>query len=396
MLTMPAQALEQSRVDLIDMIRQGVPAPACVPGGSPWLLAGKRYLMPAPAGTGKSLVALTTAVAVVQHGGRVLVLDVENGAAEYAGRLQDILRARDHDGTLAEACQERLHYHAFPDLNLSWTREAWAAATARADLVIFDSSRFCLSQVGLAEDKADDYSQFVSSFIMPLATGGACTLMLDNTGHGEHDRARGTSSKSDLNEVVYALKVGTPFDRERAGHLRLVQTRSRFAGLPRELHVHLGADTYTAPVPVAGEDSAHEAAFRPTGYMERASTTIEAQPGLSKRSIRTAVGGKSEWIDLALELLVSEGYAEMRREGQAIAGRAVDDRDAGRVVAFGVDHRVDGVGRPIDGETGRIAADGDRRRRLPASGGIGRVARGRVEHVHGVAGRVRIRVVGDV
>lgn len=317
MLTLPEQALERSRVDLVGLIRDGVPQPACVPGGDPWLLVGKRYLIPAPAGTGKSLAALAIAVAVVEHGGHAIILDVENGSHEYARRLEDVLRARDPDGTLAQGCQERLRYHAYPDLDLRWTPDAWVAAVAGADLIIFDSSRFMLSKVGLAEDRADDYSEFISKLILPLTTAGTCTMVLDNTGLVDRDRARGTSSKADLNEVVYALKVGAPFDRERAGHLRLVQTRSRFAGLPRELHLHLGGDTYTAPVAVAEEDRTHERPFRPTALMERASTAIEAEPGLSKRSIRTVVGGKSDYVDLALNILVGEGYVEVRRAGQA-------------------------------------------------------------------------------
>jgi hypothetical protein len=91
----PAAILEASRVDLIALIRNGIPERAYVPGCEPWLLAGKRYLIPATAGVGKSLAMETVAVAVVAAGGRVVILDVENGADEYARRLEDILTARD-------------------------------------------------------------------------------------------------------------------------------------------------------------------------------------------------------------------------------------------------------------------------------------------------------------
>ena len=69
-------------------------------------------------------------------------------------------------------------------------------------------------------------------------------MVLDNTGHEDRDRARGASAKADLNEVVYVVKVGEEFDRDQAGHLRLVRRRSRFADLPGELHVPLGGGTY--------------------------------------------------------------------------------------------------------------------------------------------------------
>lgn len=121
--TDPAAMLADSQVDLIAMIRDGIPEPDYVPGCSPWLRAGKRYLSPAPAGVGKSLAWAIVAVTVIEHGGRAVILDVENGADEYARRLEDILNARDGDGSLASACQQRLSYHAWPQFKLTWTAE---------------------------------------------------------------------------------------------------------------------------------------------------------------------------------------------------------------------------------------------------------------------------------
>src|SRR5262249_49945565 len=57
--------------------------------------------------------------------------------------------------------------------------------------------------------------------------------------------------------------------------------------------------------------------FRPTVLMEAVSKLLEGDPGLSKNGARNAVKGKNDYIDLALELLVSEQYVERRRVGQA-------------------------------------------------------------------------------
>jgi hypothetical protein len=301
----PAGILAATRVDLVDLIHAGIPAPKFVPGGDPWLRAGKRYLIPAPAGTGKSIAALTLSVGVVEAGGTVVILDVENGADEYARRLEDILRARDTDGTLTAACRELLGYHDWPHLSLTWSAGDWAAAIQGADLVIFDSSRLTLSSVGLDEDSSNDYSTFITALIVPLTMAGSTTIVLDNTGHLEKDRARGTSAKGDLNEVVYKLEVGAPFDRDKAGHLRLIRTRTRFS-LPAELHIHVGGDTYTPPVVV--DKPAVERSFRPTHLMEKASHVVEATPGLTRNAIVTAVGGKKDYAQQAVELLVTEGY----------------------------------------------------------------------------------------
>src|ERR1019366_8930846 len=51
--------------------------------------------------------------------------------------------------------------------------------------------------------------------------------------------------------------------------------------------------------------------FRPTHLMEEMSKAIVNSPGLTTRALRGAIAGKSEYKDLALELLVIEGYVEV-------------------------------------------------------------------------------------
>ncbi len=309
----PAAVLAAAAVDLVDVIERGLPDRAFVPGGEPWLLAGKRYLLPAPAGTGKSLLAIIVAVAVVAAGGTVAILDVENGADEYARRLADVLNAREDGDAIAAACSERLRYFEWPALRVTWGPEEWAAALAGADLAVFDSSRLMLSAAGLAEDSNDDYSTFVSALLVPLARAGIATVVLDNTGH-DGDRARGASAKGDLNEVVYVVETGEPFDREQLGHLRLVRRRTRFAELPGELHVPIGGGVY-GPVEEA-EPAPDSDAFRPTTLMERISEAIELEPGLSSTKVLDAVEGKTDWKRKALKLLIAEGYVCVEREGK--------------------------------------------------------------------------------
>jgi hypothetical protein len=303
-----------SLVSLVDRIREGVPERVFIPGGEPWLLVGKRYLIPASAGTGKSLIALVVAVEVVSAGGQVSILDVENGADEYACRLGDVLDAR-LDAGVEAACADRLRYHDWPTLRTDWDPSEWAAALTGSDLVIFDSSRLLLSGAGLAEDSNDDYSTFVTALLTPLSRAGITTMVLDNTGHEERARARGASTKGDLNEVVYTVRRDEDFDRNRNGHVRLVRRRSRFADLPSDLRVPLGGGQY-GPVEKA-DPMVADASLRPTTLMERVSRELEIHPGLSKRSIESAVRGKSSGIRLAIEILEAEGHLRAERDGQA-------------------------------------------------------------------------------
>ena len=141
--------LHEFRVDLIARIKDGIPERQFVPGCDGFLLGGKRYLAFAAAGVGKSIAALVVGVEVVAQNGRVVILDVENGADEYVRRFADILEGRDD---VAAACSERLAYYEFPRLKLDWTPEEWIRSINGADLVVFDSSRLTLSSVGLSED----------------------------------------------------------------------------------------------------------------------------------------------------------------------------------------------------------------------------------------------------
>ena len=183
--------LQESRVDLIERIEKGIPEREFVPGCEEWLLRGKRYMLfaSASAGVGKSIVALVVAVEVVAQGGTVVIIDVENGADEYARRLTDVLEHRGDD--VVDACRERLRYYEFPALKLDWTAEEWARSIGGADLVVFDSSRLTLSSVGLSEDANDDYATFVNALVVPLARAESTTLILDNVGHGDGGHPRG-------------------------------------------------------------------------------------------------------------------------------------------------------------------------------------------------------------
>jgi hypothetical protein len=311
-----ATALESARVDLVERIRSGVPERQFVQGCEPWLLVGKRYVFVAPAGAGKSLIALIVAVDVAAAGGTVAIVDVDMGEEEYVRRLADILDARDDDGTLAGACSERLRYFAYPCLSSKWSADDWAAAFSDVDGVIFDSSRLMLSAHGLAEDSNDDYAAFAAKRLVPLSRAGKFTIMLDNTGHGEKDRSRGAKAKDDLNEVVYAVKVGTKFDREKGSHVTLVRKRTRFPEIPSELRVPVGGNAY-GPVdaPVADESNPGGDNRRPSAPMERLSRAIESKPGMGVKEVRAAVRGNNEAKTLALLILVEEHYVRVEEDG---------------------------------------------------------------------------------
>jgi hypothetical protein len=85
-----------------------------------------------------------------------------------------------------------------------------------------------LTDFALREGEADDYAAFMGFLIDPLFRAGLATLILDNTGHRDTGRARGSITKNDLNEVMLSLEVAKTFDQHQKGQLRLKVKDSRF------------------------------------------------------------------------------------------------------------------------------------------------------------------------
>ena len=207
-VNIPALMLAQSRVDLIEMIENGIPERQFVPGTGGALVKGKRHHIAASAKTGKSLaIGIVLAVDVVFAGGAVVVLDRENGSDEYARRLGSVLDARKATKEQRELVRANYRYHVWPVLKLEWgTEPDYPAAFSGADLVIFDSTRKFLTSVGLEENVSDDYSKFAELLVDPLTHAEIASMLLDNAGH-EENRARGSSSKGDLCDVMFTLQA---------------------------------------------------------------------------------------------------------------------------------------------------------------------------------------------
>jgi hypothetical protein len=241
-----AAALEGARVDLIQMLEHGIAPRRLVPGAGGWLVAGKRHHIAAERKTGKSLaIGVVAAVDIVTAGGSVAVLDRENGADEYVRRLHDVLEARAASVELRERVRRELRYYAWPTLKLEWSKSpAYPAAFDGVAAVIFDSSRKFLTSVGLKEDLSDDYSTFAEALIDPLMQAGIAPVILDNTGHSDNTRARGSSSKGDLADVIFTLRKTVPFDTHTEGQVELAIQESRFGDVSGAWTLRLGGGRF--------------------------------------------------------------------------------------------------------------------------------------------------------
>lgn len=239
----PIEALERARVDVVARIKAGIPERQFVDGTGRTIVKSKRHHLAAGGKTGKSLtMGVVMAHDVVAAGGTVAVLDRENGSDEFARRLEAVLDARSGD---RDAVSERLRYYAWPSLSLDWRDDpSYVEAFADVDLVIFDSTRSHLTPLGLKEDQSDDFAAFTSALIDPLSKAGIATLTLDNVGHVEKGRPRGTSAKADLCDIAYVMHGVKPFSLDVAGRVELRCTHSRIGEVDGAWEMELGGGHY--------------------------------------------------------------------------------------------------------------------------------------------------------
>src|SRR3954470_10815650 len=129
--------LAASRVDVFGLIHEGIAPRAWVPGAHGLFAAGKRHHIAADGKTGKSLaIGVVQAIDTALAGGRVVVLDRENGGEEYARRLDQVMTSRGLDEQQRARIEERLTYHAWPAVRLELgDDDDYADAFDAADLV---------------------------------------------------------------------------------------------------------------------------------------------------------------------------------------------------------------------------------------------------------------------
>jgi AAA domain len=296
------------RVDLLARIREGIPDAVYLPASFGMLRAGKRHHMPAPKKVGKSIAALTHAVDMALAGARVIIFDRENGGDLFAERLDQIITARGLDDDAQAQLASRIVYYEFPRFR-DTDEQDLVALCSGADLVIFDSQRMFLSDLGLEESGNDDYADFMAALIDPLFRAGIATLVLDNAGHQEPKRGRGASAKGDLNEINFSLETVEPFNLDTTGRVRLEIENSRFGNSGRwELEIGGGVFGSWHRIDDGIDDT--PLGFRPTALMERASIFIEnCTDSPTRRTITDEIGGKGRYARIAIDVLVREGYA---------------------------------------------------------------------------------------
>ena len=168
----------------------------------PVIAEARAHAIYAPGGTGKSLFALTLALAACRDQKHVLYLDYEMTPADLADRLGEM--GVDEENTELEY----LHYALLPTLPACDTPEGGIAVNRLAELV--DAQLVIIDTFSRAvagdENEADTIRAFYRMTAQALKAAGRASVRLDHQGKDPDKGQRGSSAKNDDVDVVWALR----------------------------------------------------------------------------------------------------------------------------------------------------------------------------------------------
>lgn len=304
---------------------------------APLIAAGRITLLYSPGKTGKSLIGMEAAAALATGRGalgtrgpnkpvHVLYIDQEMTPDDWQDRLGDMGYRPEDEAKL----DEHLHLaqlQNWPAMDTPAGGRAVHREAMRvgAKVVIIDT----VSKVISGEENSNDTAQaFYRNTLVALKREGMGVLVLDHTGKDIERGARGGSAKTDNIDLAFELLLrGKDLLTMRCSHHRF---RDPLLDEPTFLRRQSGplahiVEHHAAPVNQAPGTT------RPTVLMERISRFVEITPGVTKNAIETAVKGKRDYLRLALELLIQEGFIH----AQAGSNKSFEHRS---IVPFREDH----------------------------------------------------------
>jgi hypothetical protein len=294
--------------------------------GFPFLHAGSGAVIVGPTGGGRSALIQAGLYDAAGAGLRCAYLGCEVTESEFNARAAILAQCRGDSVTdeLRESLA-RVRYLNLASVTAQAEQdpEAWVQGiTARYAVVALDPLSAVASALDLDFDKSNaEFIRFYDRLIQPLTTGGVTVLIVDNIGHAEDAkrRAKGASAKSDRADLTFSC---SPSASPVGLTVRAQKVRSVRAGFQRGDEWVFVKDSQR--IEHRGHhEPADRPTFRPTNIMEKISRAVEQAEGLSKSAIRTAIGGKAEWVDLGLGLLIAEGYIRAEKDGQAHRHHAI-------------------------------------------------------------------------
>lgn len=275
--------------------------------------------------SGKSLVLQAESAQLIEDGQDVLFVDFESDAASVVGRLVMLGASR---------AQISAHFHYVrPDANPTASAAdvtAWNGLLAHEySLVVIDGVTDALGLFGYSTKDNDDITAWMRVMPKQLANRtGAAVAIVDHVTKDSDSRGRyaigGQAKMNGLTGAAYLVETAEPIGRGLAGAITLRIAKDR----PGAIREHCGTYRRTdrtqeaARIIVDGTEPGRIGVtieppktstesgqpFRPTTLMERVSTLLDEQPGLSGRGITEQLGKNAAATRTAIRVLIAEGY----------------------------------------------------------------------------------------
>ena len=285
----------------------------------PLLYAAKLHAIHGEPETGKGWLAHLAACELIAQRKHVLYVDFEDEPATAVERQRAL-------GTGKRALLRYFHYLR-PDepLATGWDDLADLLGKHRFKLAILDGLTEAYTLNGLDPYSNADAARWLQLLPRRLCRRGVAVLQVDHVVKDRAARGRyalGGQHKLAGVDVAYSLRVVEPFGRDRDGLARLHVVKDRPGWIQRHA---VGKNRQIATVRFSSADGDVSIAlappefggdFRPTELMCQISRLVAGNAGLSQRAILGALEGNQNKKLLALELLVSEGYVQVRASGK--------------------------------------------------------------------------------
>jgi hypothetical protein len=287
--------------------------------GFPFLYARMGAVIVGPTGGGRSALLQACLYDAARTGLHCMYLGSEVGVSEFNARAAFLAECRGDavDDELRSDLARVRYLDCGSTIVQAWgdAKEWVKGVVGRYDVLAIDPLSAVESALDFNFEQSNNaYIGFHDKLIQPLIAHGVAVVAVDNVGHAEEAkrRAKGASAKSDRADLTFSC---APSSNPVGLVIKAQKVRSIRAGHQRGDEWLFVKDSQR--IERREHDSADHPTFRPTGIMEKVSKAVEATEGLSKTAIRTTVGGRLEYVDLALALLLAEGNFEARKDGQA-------------------------------------------------------------------------------
>ncbi len=294
--------------------------------GVPFAYPGASAVIVGATGGGRSALMQACLYDAANAGQRCAYLGGEITREEFDARAGAIAQRR--GDTIDDVLRTQLANVRYLDLPATiaqaWrSTQEWIDGIAAAyDIVVVDPLSAVASAIDLDFDKSNaEYIRAFDRLFQPLTKLGLTVLIVENIGHDQdaRRRAKGASAKGDRADLTFscspsASPVGLTISAQKVRSVRAPFQRGDEWLFERD----------TQRIQRRASSSAESTStFRPTAIMQRVSELVESDEGLTGNAIRTAIGGRSEYVTLALQLLVAEDYIAVNRDGQAHRHRSL-------------------------------------------------------------------------